>query len=119
MGTAFVRKLLSGAQFLKFIEDFLNANGLINKIVEFLDCMEDQRLQFEASCVIVSLTSSSWSYIKALINAGSLPRLIKLIDSTNDDLQEKVILAIGNIAINSKEFRDLLFSLNVLEPLLK
>lgn len=117
MGTVFVRKLFTGEDFPA--KDVLKSKGLLKKFVEFLDCSEDKSLQLEASWIMANMTAGLHCETKAVINAGALPRIIKLIDSTDEDLQENALWTMANIAGDSKKLRDMLFSSNVLEPILK
>lgn len=118
MGTELVRKMLSVTD-KPPIQDVIKADGLLGKFVEFLDCHENVRLQFEAAWVMINVASGSSEQTKAVIDAGALPRLIKLINSTNEDLQEQAVWAIGNIAGDSSKLRDLVINSEVFEPLFK
>ena len=100
-------------------QDVLNADGLLDKLVEFLDCKEDQSLMLKTTLIIIKLASGFRWEKQAVINAGALPLLSQLIDSENEALQENAILAIGNIADDSGYRRNMIIDSGVLERLFK
>lgn len=117
MGTEVVRKMLSAKD--PPIQQVIDADGLVAKFVEFLSVDEHPKLQFEAAWVIINVASGTSEQTNAVIEAGALPPLIKLVKSTSSELQEQAVWAIGNIAGDSPGLRDLVLSLGLLEPLLQ
>lgn len=100
-------------------KDVLNVDGLLDKLVEFLGCEDDQTLKSKAILVILKLTSGFRWEKQAVIDAGVLPLLSQLIDSENENLQDNAILAIGNIANDTGYQRNLIIDSGVLGRLFK
>lgn len=108
------------------IKKVLNADGLLNKLVEFLDYSNEYSLKFNASWIMINLASSmDSSDLKKIVDAGAVPLLVKLMHSENEDLQENAVWAIANIAGGSNkvgetsQLVDLVINSGALDPLLK
>lgn len=120
-GIVIVRKMVtsrSRSSITTFHQNVINEKGLLNKIVGFLDCHLNERLQIEAAWVLANVAAGPAEHTKAVIDAGALPKLIKLLGSTNEDLQWQVVWAIGNIAGDESKIIDSNILL-ILDPLLK
>ena len=91
--------------------------GAVSKMVEFLQRHDEPKLQSEAAWVLVNITSST--YVQTVIAAGAVPLLINLLASSlHLDVRENVAHALGNIAGDSAQHRNLLLAAGVLPPLL-
>lgn len=115
-GTELVRKMLSVAN--PPIQDVIEAKGLLSKFVEFLDCHENERLQFEATWVLINIAFGSTEQTRAVYEAGAVPKLVELFKSPNVKLKENAVWAIANITCESK-LVSVGESSEILEPLLK
>ena len=124
-GTAIVRKMVtsrSRSNINAFHQKVIDEKGLLNKIVGFLDCHLNERLQIEAAWVLANVAAGPTDHTKTVIDAGALPKLVKLLGSTNEDLQWQVVWAIGNIAGDESKTRDTVINSDIsliLDPLLK
>ena len=54
-----------------------------------------------------------------MIDDGAVPIFVSLLGSASDDVREQAVWALGNIAGDSPEYRDLVLSEGALQPLLK
>jgi len=79
--------------------------GLVPVFINFLKDDHNPLVQFEAAWVITNICSGSSEQTKAVIDAGGVPILIRLL-SANEDLAEQCVWALGNIAADSFQTRN-------------
>ncbi|EFA77535.1 putative importin subunit alpha C [Heterostelium album PN500] len=75
-------------------------------------------IQCESCWVITNILSGASKYVTFIIQSGGLVRLCSLVSSNDESLREQVIWAIGNIAGDNAQHRDLVLAANVLPMLL-
>ena len=66
---------------------------------------------------MTNITSGTSEQTSKVVNAGAISRLIKLVDSTNEECAETAIWALGNIAGDSAAYRDLVIKNGALKPI--
>jgi len=105
IGLRALRKLLS-KETDPPIQEVINA-GLVVRLVEFLDLpINHEMLIYESTWTLTNITSGNSAQTQSVIKAGAIPKLVKLIDSSNLETSETAIWTLGNIAGDSAEFRD-------------
>ena len=95
------------------------AAGLVPRFVKFLQCTDNPMLQFEAACTLTNIASGISEHTRKVISNGAVPIFVQLLKSSNDDVREQAVWALGNIAGDSPETRDLVLSHQVLPSLLE
>merc|ERR1712232_1492143 len=111
------RKLLSIEQDPPIQE--VIAAGVVPKFVEFLTDISRPDQQFEAAWVLTNIASGTAEQTKTVVDHGALPFFVQLLDSPNDDVREQALWALGNIAGDSPNFRDLVLQSSGLHPMMK
>ena len=74
-------------------------------------------MQLEATEALAIITFGSSSQIRSVVDQKAIPSLILLLSSDNLEIVEEALNALGNIAFDSPDMRDLVFDAGIIEPL--
>lgn len=90
--------------------------GVLPILVACLYREDNQELQFEASWAITNIASTEFT--RVVVDHQAVPPLVQLLTSSNADIREQCAWALGNIAGDSAELRDLVLQQNPLPGLI-
>jgi hypothetical protein len=88
------------------IEDVIKS-GVVPRLMQFLSYNNEQKLQFEAAWTITNIASGTTAHTKCVVEHGGISCFVNLLRSPNAEVREQAVWALGNIAGDSPEYRDL------------
>jgi importin subunit alpha-2 len=110
------RKLLSREK-QPLLDDIIKS-GIVPRMVEFLACDSNDKLQFEAAWALTNIASGNSEQTGAVVQAGAVPNLIRLLSSNQKRVTDQAVWALGNIAGDGPHLRDMIIRSGVIPPLL-
>ena len=94
-------------------------SGIVPRLVQFLSEHSRPVLQFEAAWSLTNICSGNAVHTKTVMDAGAVPLFVGLMDSTDDNVREQVIWALGNIAGDGATSRDFVLGFDAIAGLLQ
>ena len=117
MVTAHLRKLLSN-QNNPPIQAVIDS-GAVPGLIELMQDSDRRALQYEAAWALTNIVSGTSDHARVVIEGGAVPGFCRLLSSPNDDVWQRAVWALGNIAGNSPTSRDLVLREGAMQPLLQ
>nr|XP_053638561.1 importin subunit alpha-3-like [Cherax quadricarinatus]XP_053638562.1 importin subunit alpha-3-like [Cherax quadricarinatus] len=98
------------------ISQFINA-GILPPLVECMGKSENPELQVEAAWAVTNIASGPSQYTRALVDAGAVGVLVRLLSSPDVAVKEQAVWALGNIVGDGAEYRDRALKEGIVRPL--
>eukprot|EP01071_Lankesteria_metandrocarpae_P014184 Lankesteria_metandrocarpae@DN8189_c0_g1_i1.p1 len=99
------------------IQEVINA-GIVPVLIEFLRDDSRPAIQLEAAWTLTNIASGTKEQTSVLTENGAIPIFVRLLDCTTDEVRDQAVWALGNIAGDCPECRDMVLQENALKPLL-
>jgi len=86
-------------------------SGVVSRIIQFLRWTDCPELQFEAMWVLTNIASSDRPEFTAkVVRDGAIPAIVEILEAPSYRLLEQAVWALGNIAGDCIELRNLVMS---------
>eukprot|EP01084_Bolivina_argentea_P128430 227020_1 len=114
-----IRSLISSKHPEQPIQSVLDI-GIVPKLLPFLRCDKhiDVKLQSETVWLFLNICSGTEEQVQYIIDIGAVPLLINLCNSKSYEVKESAIWAVGNIAGDNANSRNVVLRHDVLSSLL-
>ncbi|XP_045796689.1 importin subunit alpha-4-like isoform X2 [Trifolium pratense] len=103
--------------YIPLIDKVIRA-GVVPRFVKFLTREDMPQLQFMAAWTLTNIAAGLSEHTRIVIDHGAVPLLVQLMSSSNDDIKEQTLWALGNIAGDSPSASDHVLNDGALLPLL-
>ncbi|KAG8042570.1 hypothetical protein G9C98_005204 [Cotesia typhae] len=98
--------------------DPLIESGILPILVRCLEQHDNPSLQFEAAWALTNIASGTSAQTQAVMQAGAVPLFLQLLRSSQQNVCEQAVWALGNIIGDGPIPRDYVIKLGVVQPLL-
>lgn len=98
--------------------DLMIGHGIVPICVRCLQKFDNPLLQFEAAWALTNIASGTTEQTRTVIEANSVPHFVALLQSKTLTVTEQAIWALGNIAGDGANSRDIVFSHNAVDGIL-
>ncbi|XP_035726960.1 importin subunit alpha-3-like [Vespa mandarinia] len=99
--------------------DPLIQSGILPILVRCLEQHNSPSLQFEAAWALTNIASGTSAQTQAVVAAGAVPLFLHLLLSSQQNVCEQAVWALGNIIGDGPVPRDYVINLGVVQPLLR
>ncbi|XP_063973196.1 importin subunit alpha-4 [Diachasmimorpha longicaudata] len=99
--------------------DPLIQSGILPILIRSLEQHDNPSLQFEAAWALTNIASGTSAQTQAVVAAGAVPLFLQLLMSSQQNVCEQAVWALGNIIGDGPTPRDYVINLGVVQPLLQ
>jgi len=100
------------------IQNIIDA-GVVPRIVDLMTSTSDMDLSFEAAWVLTNIASGTAPQTQHVIRCGAIPKFVQLLSSRSEDVRDQAVWALGNIAGDSCQTRDIVMQAQALPALMR
>ena len=139
------RKLIEGVSPIQQTQKVIDL-GVLPQFVKFLKCTENPELQYQAAWTLTNIANGTSNQTRAVVNTGAVPVFVQLVSNVPTDSKDEddkkdphhesetryhthvlgnkgdvcvqAVWALGNIAGDSPQLRNVVLHAGVLQPLL-
>ena len=77
-----------------------------------------EKIQFEAAWALTNIASGNPEQTEHVVKLGTVPIFIQFLQHPNPEIRDQCIWALGNIAGDCPQMRDMVLASNIMFPLL-
>ncbi|EDV51076.2 LOW QUALITY PROTEIN: uncharacterized protein Dere_GG14095, partial [Drosophila erecta] len=117
ISNAITRCKLASAEVIPDINELLQ-NNTIGNLVDSLGRDNKKKIRAESADALAHIASGSSEHSNLIAKAGAVPRLIRLLQSSDPEVCEKGILSLGNLLHFAPNLRDFIISHGFVQKLI-
>ena len=88
------------------------------RLVQFLSRDSNRKLQFEAAWALTNISCGASNQTRSVVEHGAVPSFVRLLSCGVPEIVEQTIWALGNIAGDGPNFRNLVLRAGIVKPLI-
>lgn len=100
------------------IDEVIGAHG-VPVLAKLLHLHDYPAIQFETLWALCNIASGTSAQAMEVVKANTLELFVQLLDASDMDVKEQAIWALGNIAGDGSELRDLCIEAGMIEPVIR
>ena len=93
--------------------------GVFPRLLEIMPSTEDESIRTHLEQAMISIASAESCNWQDLAASGFLPILVCLVDSKDEDIVKQATSSVGTVTKINPEYRDILLSSGIMQPLLQ
>ena len=100
------------------IQELIDA-GILPYLMDWIQKFDFPQLQYESAWAITNIASGTHAHCQVIVEKGCVPLLVQMMNSTNEEVREQAVWALGNIGGDAAHCRDIILQNQGLGLLIK